>query len=140
MSDWTQRIAAILRKESSDIQVSEGISVSSEADASGKFSFLNMRSSISHKMKPIVALTQDMSSMMEYNKGKRTVEIPLEQEVPKVSSRDNSAHDNVSALKKLRDMPRGMGGANVDSRIAAIKNMLGEKEVFKTLKIKLGLF
>ncbi|MBS0289079.1 MAG: transposase [Proteobacteria bacterium] len=40
--------------------------------------------------------------------------------------------DNLKALKRLRDLPRG---TQVDSRIAAIKNLLGETEIFKTLKM-----
>lgn len=38
---------------------------------------------------------------------------------------------NISALKRLRDLPRG---TQVESRINAIKNLLGESEVFKTLQ------
>lgn len=42
--------------------------------------------------------------------------------------------DNIKALKKLRSMPRG-SETNSESRIAAIKNLLGEKEIFKTLQV-----
>lgn len=137
MSDWTQRIAAILRKESFDKQKTEGKSGKEQSNTARGLSFLNVRSEAFNKIEPIVALTQDMSSMMEYNGGRRAVSIQLKkkQEVSKLSNPDSSDHDNVSALKKLRELPRGMGGANVDSRIAAIKNMLGEKEIFKTLQI-----
>ncbi len=42
------------------------------------------------------------------------------------------AHDsNISALNKLRDLPRG---TQVESRIAAIKNLLGDVEIFRTIK------
>lgn len=41
--------------------------------------------------------------------------------------------DNVKALEKLRSLPKVMG-SQVDSRIAAIKNLLGEKEIFRTLQ------
>lgn len=41
--------------------------------------------------------------------------------------------DNLKALEKLRAMPRG-SGSSADSRIAAIKNLLGEKEIFRTLQ------
>lgn len=40
--------------------------------------------------------------------------------------------DNIEALKRLRALPRG---TQVESRIAAIQNMLGEQEIFKTLKM-----
>lgn len=39
---------------------------------------------------------------------------------------------NIEALKRLRALPRG---TQVDSRIAAIQSLLGEKEIFKTLKL-----
>lgn len=42
--------------------------------------------------------------------------------------------DNIKALHKLRSLPRG-SETQVESRIAAIKNLLGEKEIFKTLQI-----
>lgn len=42
--------------------------------------------------------------------------------------------DNIKALKKLRSMPRG-SESQTDSRVAAIKNLLGEKEIFKTLQM-----
>lgn len=40
--------------------------------------------------------------------------------------------DNLKALKHLRELPRG---TQVESRIAAVKNLLGEMEIFKTLKM-----
>lgn len=40
--------------------------------------------------------------------------------------------DNLKALKHLRDLPRG---SQVDARIAGVQNLLGEMEVFKTLKM-----
>lgn len=42
--------------------------------------------------------------------------------------------DNLKALQKLRSLPRG-SETQVESRIAAIKNLLGEKEIFKTLQM-----
>ncbi len=39
--------------------------------------------------------------------------------------------DKLSALKKLRELPRG---TNVDSRVAAIQDMLGEQEIFHTIQ------
>ena len=44
---------------------------------------------------------------------------------------DTQSTDNLDALNRLRALPRG---TQVDSRIAAIQALLGEKEVFKTLK------
>lgn len=38
---------------------------------------------------------------------------------------------NLKALEKLRSLPRG---TQVDSRIAAIQNLLGDKEIFRTLQ------
>ncbi len=40
--------------------------------------------------------------------------------------------EKLSALQRLRDLPRG---TQVESRIAAITDLLGEGEIFKTLKI-----
>lgn len=39
--------------------------------------------------------------------------------------------ENIKKLQALRLLPRGL---NVDSRIAAIKDLLGEQEVFKTIQ------
>lgn len=140
MSDWTQRIASILRKESGDKQKRQAAKKSPPNPGLKKrkpLSFLQEQHNSSYKAEPIVAFTQDLSSMLEYNGRERITCTPLknEQKAASVSNSDNSEHDNVSALKKLRDMPRGMGGVNTDSRIAAIKNMLGEKEIFKTLQM-----
>lgn len=43
----------------------------------------------------------------------------------------SNEHDNLEALNRLRTLPRG---TQVDSRIAAIQDLLGEREIFKTLK------
>jgi transposase-like protein len=52
-----------------------------------------------------------------------------ESEMPSNQEDDD---ENIKALKRLRDLPRG---THVESRIAAIKNLLGDIEVFKTLKM-----
>lgn len=44
---------------------------------------------------------------------------------------DTQDTDNIKALNKLREMPRG---SQVDSRIAAIQALLGEVEALQTLK------
>jgi transposase-like protein len=58
---------------------------------------------------------------------------PDENEDPQMTAKDATEEDdNLKALKRLRDLPRG---TQVDSRIAAIDNLLGEGEIFKTLKM-----
>jgi len=52
------------------------------------------------------------------------------QEVKAVANETDD--DNIKALKHLRSLPRG---TQVDSRIAAIHSLLGESEIFKTLKM-----
>lgn len=42
-----------------------------------------------------------------------------------------TSDSNISALNKLRELPRG---TQVESRIAAIKNLLGDVEIFRTIK------
>lgn len=42
----------------------------------------------------------------------------------------SKSDDNVDALKRLRALPRG---TQVESRIAAIQSLLGDKEIFRTL-------
>lgn len=54
-------------------------------------------------------------------------EIPVTRKEPQ-----DSPKDNLDALKRLRSLPRG---TQVDSRIAAVKALLGENEIFKTLKM-----
>jgi transposase-like protein len=44
---------------------------------------------------------------------------------------DTGTDSNISALSKLRELPRG---THVESRIAAIKNLLGDVEIFRTIK------
>jgi len=41
-------------------------------------------------------------------------------------------NDDLSVLRRLRDLPKN---TQVDSRVAAISELLGEKEIFKTLKL-----
>lgn len=43
----------------------------------------------------------------------------------------DSTDTNISALNKLRSLPRG---TQVESRISAIKNLLGDVEIFRTIK------
>ncbi len=49
-----------------------------------------------------------------------------------MSSETTHDDDNIKALKRLRELPRN---TQVDSRIAAIHSLLGEGEIFKTLKM-----
>jgi len=49
---------------------------------------------------------------------------------PKVAAPKSQNPDNLKALKRLREQPRG---TQVESRTAAIKSLLGENEVFQTL-------
>jgi len=140
MSDWTQRIASILRKELSDKQEKQSAKKSLPNPGlknNKSLAFLQEQHNFSCKMEQPFAFRQDLSSMLKYSRSGCTSSIPLKnkQKAARVSNSSKSVSDNVSALKKLRDMPRGMGGASVDSRIAAIKNMLGEKEIFKTLQM-----
>lgn len=44
---------------------------------------------------------------------------------------DLSTEENIKKLKTLRSLPRG---SHIDSRIAAIKDLLGETEVFRTIQ------
>ena len=61
-----------------------------------------------------------------------TTVINLQDEEIKAKPAMIDEDDNLKALRRLRDLPRG---SQVDSRIAAINNLLGESEVFKTLKM-----
>lgn len=54
------------------------------------------------------------------------------EEKDKTMSSKTDNEENLKALKKLRALPRG---TQVESRIAAIENLLGHQEVFKTLKM-----
>lgn len=54
------------------------------------------------------------------------------QRVDNAMKLEGQKDDNLKALKRLRDLPRG---TQVDSRIAAIENLLGEPEIFLTLKM-----
>lgn len=49
-----------------------------------------------------------------------------------MKSQSSREDEDLKALKRLRELPRG---SNVDSRVAAIKNLLGETEIYKTLKM-----
>ncbi len=55
--------------------------------------------------------------------------MPIQEKKAMTTADEN---DNIKALKKLRELPRG---TQVESRIAAIENLLGEPEIFKTLKM-----
>ncbi len=57
---------------------------------------------------------------------------PPSKEKEKIMTDETHDDDNIKALKRLRDLPRG---TQVDSRIAAIQSLLGQGEIFKTLKM-----
>ncbi|MBN9287034.1 MAG: hypothetical protein BGO43_11655 [Gammaproteobacteria bacterium 39-13] len=57
---------------------------------------------------------------------------PKEEEKAMATNEHEEDDDNLKALKRLRELPRG---THVESRIAAVKNLLGEGEIFKTLKM-----
>lgn len=57
--------------------------------------------------------------------------IPQAKDKPMIVDEEDK-DDNLKTLKRLRELPRG---TQVDSRVAAIESLLGEKEVFKSLKL-----
>ncbi len=63
-------------------------------------------------------------------KSNSAAKMETKQEVKSVEN--DSDDDNIKALKRLRSLPRG---TQVDSRVAAIHGLLGEGEIFKTLKM-----
>lgn len=145
MSNWVQRIADLFTNKP-DVKLSEPLAPVADFKRHSptiSHDFSKQFQPMGQDCDEIVAFTQDLSSSMPYNtrtraqavKGALKTNAPLEDkhEVKKVVAKEDD-NDNVKALKKLREMPRGLG-SNVDSRIAAIKSMLGEKEIFKTLQM-----
>lgn len=69
------------------------------------------------------------SSLKKHYNYKKISE-PTRQIVPNTPDIDPELDSNMRALGRLRDLPRG---TQIDSRIAAIQDLLGEREVFRTL-------
>jgi transposase-like protein len=126
MSDWLKRITAMISEKSEII---------SPAGKERRFTPLQAQSDHSQSLS---LLTPPVRHDPTFTKRMPTTRIPPttlnlqdEDKMPKPPSMDDD-DDNLKALKRLRDLPRG---SQVDSRIAAIDNLLGENEVFKTLKM-----
>lgn len=125
MSDWLKRITSIISEKSEII-----------TPTSKDRRFTPLQSQADHSQALLSLLTPPVRHDPTFTKRIPTKQPPTtinlqdEDKMPKPSMDDED--DNLKALKRLRDLPRG---SQVDSRIAAIDNLLGEHEVFKTLKM-----
>lgn len=126
MSDWLKRITSIISQQP------EGLTTLKKERA---FTPLQARSETQS-----LSLFQPTPPRVDPTFSKRiatkvqppqAATLPLQDE-ENMAKTPTESEDNLKALKRLRDLPRG---THVDSRVAAIKDLLGEVEVFKTLKM-----
>lgn len=152
MSNWVERITNLFQDKPEHAKTDRSVSKMTNRDESLESKIQALSANIYNPANPVVppkdamvAFTQDISNAIAYNTKtprqfsaveQQKPKAPVEQkhEVAKVAQFDGEDDGNVRALKKLREMPRGIG-KDTDSRISAIKNMLGEKEIFKTLQM-----
>jgi len=115
MSDWLKRISSIITERAEE-------TASSVKDRG--FTPLQAQSD-THNLSLFSATPTRHDPTFKHR-------IPEAQEERKIMAKPQDDDDGLKALKRLRDLPRG---TQVDSRIAAIDSLLGEREVFKTLKM-----
>jgi len=130
MSDWLKKITSIISKQSDKVE-----------DPSKDRRFTPLQ--INNDLKSAISLfnTTAVRKDPTFSHRMATTRVPppppatlinLQDEEPMAKPSIEEEDDNLKALKRLRDLPRG---SQVDSRIAAIDDLLGEGEVFKTLKM-----
>lgn len=139
MPDWFERIATIISEDENETAVKESVARRPNLLTATRISVPPLKETIkrtnaslpgSQIPKPsdpqassIPATTlpsSPASSMPDFKDEKTTMK------------NKTATEDNLKALKRLRELPRG---TQVESRIAAIKNLLGEHEIFKTLQM-----
>lgn len=126
MSDWLKRITSIISAQSENTLPTEKDRAFTPLQAQSEFQALSLFTPNQQRQDPT------------FSQRIPTARPPLPPATIPLQEEDNMAKltadedDNLKALKRLRELPRG---SQVDSRIAAIDNLLGESEVFKTLKM-----
>jgi transposase-like protein len=133
MTDWFERIAGII--SSPEEQMPTMVKKNDEITLTFDKSREQSPSSLFSFSQPIVRRDPTFSAVAirqpPIQKQTATIAKPVHREETSMTPEDEK-DENLKALKRLRELPRG---ANVESRIAGIKNLLGEMEVFKTLKM-----
>jgi len=121
MADWFKRMTTMISSQEDNTQLVK------PTDGTHEFSSLFSRHSLMKRINPV-------KPVPPVKKSPPAVAIPSNKDdTPKEEEKVmKTPEDNLKALKRLRDLPRG---TQVDSRIAAIEDLLGEKEIFITLKM-----
>lgn len=127
MSDWLKRITSIISAQSEKILPTEKDRAFTPLQSQNEFQALSMFTPSQPRQDP--TFTQRIPTNLRPPLPPATLPLQEEDTMAKTTMEDD---DNLKALKRLRELPRG---TQVDSRIAAIDNLLGESEVFKTLKM-----
>ncbi|MCS5711147.1 transposase [Candidatus Berkiella aquae] len=123
MSDWLKRITSIISQQSDHVITREikraFTPLQNENQPLSRFTTTSVRTDPTFA-KRLPTTVHEKSTTLPVEEKENMPKAPIDSD------------DNLKALKRLRDLPRG---TNVDSRIAAIKDLLGETEIFKTLKM-----
>lgn len=127
MSDWLKRITSIISAPSEKNLPSEKDRAFTPLQAQSEFQALSLFTPNQQRQDPTFSQRRQTTTRTPLP----PTTLPLQEE-DKMSKTITEDDDNLKALKRLRELPRG---SQVDSRIAAIDNLLGESEVFKTLKM-----
>lgn len=132
MTDWFKKISAIITtKEESEADITEQVHLNNTEKSKHK----DLTSPLFSKSVSSRSQATEPTQRVGF-KEKGSFSLPKSAAAPKKEEHTmvniDEQSDNLKALKRLRDLPRG---TQVDSRIAAIENLLGESEIFKTLKM-----
>ncbi|HRE33093.1 MAG TPA: transposase, partial [Candidatus Berkiella sp.] len=126
MSDWLKRITSIISQQSDHVITREIKRAFTPLQTQNENQPLSRFTTTSVQTNP--TFTKRLPTTAVHEKS-TTLPVQENENMPKATI---DSDDNLKTLKRLRDLPRG---TNVDSRIAAIKDLLGETEIFKTLKM-----
>lgn len=128
MSDWLKRITSIISEQSETVPTSDRDKRFTPLQAQSDQQTLS-RSLFTPPSRQDPTFSSRLPAAWVATPPTTVIKLQDEEIKAKTAMEED---DNLKALKRLRDLPRG---SQVDSRIAAINNLLGENEVFKTLKM-----
>lgn len=112
MSDWLNKITSLISSSDISNEVTKTPTLLNSRNKTKSTESLSIHAASPTPPKPPKTSSAEKETMMATNK--------------------DDDDENIKALKRLRELPRG---TQVESRIAAIQNLLGEVEIFKTLKM-----
>ncbi|MBS0286317.1 MAG: transposase [Proteobacteria bacterium] len=124
MSDWFKKISSLISSPQDSVSTTTPL----DNGCSALFSKLEKLPDTGFESQ--TPTRRDPTFYAREQKHHKSPALPKATKEETAMSNTTQDDDNIKALKKLRSLPRG---TQVDSRIAAIRELLGEHEIFKTL-------